>query len=79
LPDGDRRVSLTQDRRTFRVAGYVGRNARYGLWLNHGPAPDFFGLSGQPLEPFELAFSTSAGPPVKTDAEALAQDIEGRR
>jgi hypothetical protein len=71
---GDRVVKLTLDRKTFRIEGYVGKNSRYGLWLNHGPVRDFMGLSGQPLEAYGLTFSTSGGPAVTTVAEALAED-----
>ena len=78
LPDGNRVVALTPDRKTFRVAGYVRPNARYAVWLNHPPVRDFQGLSGQPLARFDLSFRTSDGPEVKTDAEALAEDSEGR-
>jgi hypothetical protein len=79
LPDGNRVVYLSPDRKTFRVIGYASRNARYGVRLNVAPVHDFQGLSGQPLQPFDLAFRTSNGPPVLTEAEALAQDVEGRR
>ncbi len=74
LPDGNRWVVMTPDRRTFRIEGQVDRNGRYGIWMNHDPVRDFLGLSGQSLEPFSLAFSSGSGPPITTVAEALAQD-----
>ena len=73
---GDRVVKLTRDRKTFRIEGYVEKDSSYGLWLNHAPVRDFVGLSGQPLEPFDLTFTTSSGPAVGTIKEALAQDVE---
>jgi hypothetical protein len=61
------------------VVGFARPNARYGVWLNRAPVRDFQGLSGQPLPFFDLTFRTASGPPVATDAEALAEDVEGRR
>ncbi len=76
---GDRVVKLTRDRKTFRIEGRVEKNSAYGLRLNHAPTRDFVGLSGQPLEPFDLDFTTSSGPEVVTIKEALAQDVEAGR
>jgi len=75
---GDRLVKLSFDRKTFRIEGYADKNRSYGLWLNLAPVRDFVGLSGQPLEPYGLTFSTSSGPAVTTVAEALAEDVDAR-
>ena len=42
--------------------------------MNRAPVRDFVGLSGRPMEAFNLTFSTSDGPVVTTVAEALAED-----
>jgi hypothetical protein len=74
LPDGNRLVALSADRKTFTIVGYVKPKARYGVWMNHAPVDDFLGLSGQALVPYDLTFRSGSGPPVDTLAEALAQD-----
>ncbi len=74
FPSGDRNVRLSGDRKTFRVLGAVAANGSYGFWMNRAPVRDFVGLSGRPMEAFNLTFSTSDGPVVTTVAEALAED-----
>lgn len=74
FPSGDRQVRLSSDRRTFRVLGAVAANGSYGFWMNRAPVRDFVGISGRPMEPYNLTFRTSDGAPVTTVTEALAQD-----
>jgi hypothetical protein len=88
-PCGEARMQdfrLSYDRRTIRMKCIVSPNRRYGFRMNNGPSDpfrpsllgkvNFMSLAGFPLQPFELDFSTSSGPPV-ISAEASEADDAG--
>lgn len=69
-------TSLTYDRTTIRMPCVVRPNTRYGISMNSSQGwqiSKFSSLAGQPLKPFQLTFSTSAGPDADIKA-AEAQD-----
>lgn len=76
---------LSYDRKTLRMTCKVSPNRRYGFRLNTDPAYDqfrpdvvsnanFISLAGSPLQPFELTFTTSAGPELTSVEAAEAED-----
>lgn len=89
-PCGEARMQdfrLSYDRRTIRMKCVVSPNKRYGFRMNDDPSYDqlrpgilsnvnFMSLAGFPLQPFELDFSTSSGPPVVSVEAAEALDVD---
>jgi hypothetical protein len=76
-PSGERAMLLSDSRRTFRLLCAVRPNAKYGLLLNSKQFQHFVSLAGHPSEPYELSFSTSSEPMIRTVHEALAADPFG--
>ena len=89
-PCGEARMQdfrLSYDRRTIRMKCIVSPNRRYGFRMNNDPSYDqfrpgllgkvnFMSLAGFPLQPFELDFSTSSGPPVVSVEASEAEDVD---
>lgn len=68
---------LSFDRKTIRTLCYTEPNSAYGVRLSmNQPRARFVSLSGRDLEPYDLTFTTSAGPVVTTTGDALDQDVE---
>lgn len=75
--DSVQNMVLSYDRRTVRTVCLTKPNTHYGLWMDRRPGSgDFLSLAGRAPKPYELAFSTSAEPPVTSVCQALAQDTE---
>lgn len=70
---------LSFDRKTIRTLCYTEPNSAYGVRLSPDQAgARFVSLSGRDLEPYDLTFTTSAGPLVETTGDALDEDVEMR-
>jgi hypothetical protein len=68
---------LSYDRKTVRIACLAEPDSHYGVALNRDLDGEvFLGLPGLPAEARWFDFTTSAGPPVASVCEALAEDPE---
>jgi len=76
---------LSYDRKTLRMACIVSPNRRYGFRLNSDASYEqfrpylvanvnFVSLAGAVLKPYEVTFTTSSGPPLKSIEAAEAED-----
>lgn len=78
--EGAQQMLLSYDRKTVRIACSTAPDGQYGVSVNRELQGDvFLGLTGLPAEEFGLDFTTSAGPPLGSVCEALAQDPETAR
>jgi hypothetical protein len=74
-PGSPQQMLLSYDRRTVRIACVVEPNAEYGLALSPDPnGKTFIGMSGLPSLPYQVAFTTSEGPPAATVCDSLSED-----
>ena len=73
-PGKVRSMLLSYDQRTVRTVCWVAPGLRYGFSLGNPGTNTFIGLSGLPVLPARISFSTSQGPPISDVCEALAED-----
>jgi hypothetical protein len=71
-PGGSGAVLISLDRRTLTTVCQVEAGASYSM-----PLVDFIGDGGAKSERYELAFTTSAGPPVTDARQARALEKDG--
>ncbi len=68
---------LSFDRKTIRTLCYAEPSSAYGLRVSAEPKEArFVSLAGRDLEPYDVTFTTSAGPLVQTTGDAIDQDVE---
>jgi hypothetical protein len=74
-PGSPQQLLMSYDRRTIRIVCVVQPKADYGVVLSPDPSgKTFVGMSGLPSYPYQLDFTTSAGPLVSTVCDALSED-----
>ena len=73
-PELRQRWVLSFDRRTIRTVCHAEAEQQYAVWPSSEAQSTFVSLDDQPLERYQLSFSTSAAAPTATVSNSLIED-----